>query len=227
MFNIFKRNNNVTKLYQNLPPGDRIQKLFEEKIEQPLSEYGFRFVKSKNIFKRTVGDFTQEIIISKSKWNKADEVCSFWLVFGIIANTYNEWHTKRYGIYPLNNGVHGFYHNHLKNWKTEYKLGKYDLSKQDNNKVFNEIKMNIVDLVLPIFDKYADYEKAADTLMENKEYWWGAKIFDYYLISGNPDKAKAALMKSKEFFDNESDPETHRAQQFEAFQLRERKYNCR
>jgi hypothetical protein len=98
--------------------------------------------------------------------------------------------------------------------------------KQDNNKVFTEIKNNIIELVLPIFDKYSDYEKAADTLMENKEYWWGAKIFDYYLISGNSDKAKEVFIKSKEFFENESEPQIHSTQQFEALQLRERGYNC-
>ena len=33
-----------------------------------------------------------------------------------------------------------FVYNHLKNWKTEFKLDKYDLSKQDNEKAFKEIK---------------------------------------------------------------------------------------
>ena len=79
----FNRQDKITKLYQDLPPGDRIRKLFEEKVEPFLSEYGFKFIKSKNLFKRKVGQLTQEIYIAKSKWNRADEECSFWLIFSV------------------------------------------------------------------------------------------------------------------------------------------------
>ena len=102
-----------------MPPGDRIQKLFEEKIEPFLIKDGFKFVKSKNLFKRKVGQFTQEIYIAKDKWNRADEVCSFWIIFNVLADNYNQWHKQNYGVPPLNNAVTGFYDNHLKNWKTE------------------------------------------------------------------------------------------------------------
>jgi hypothetical protein len=217
MLNFIRRQNKITKLYQDLPPGDRIRKLFEEKIAPFLARDGFKFIKSKNLFKRKVGQFTQEIYIAKSKWNKADEVCSFWLIFNVLADNYNQWHNEKYGTIPLNNGVTGFYHNHLKNWKTEYKLDKYDLSTQDNIKVFNEIKGNLQNVIMPLFDKFSDYEKSADSLMENKEYWWAAKIYDYYLIAGKVDKAKKTLIAGKEYYDNQTDPQK---ELFEAFELR-------
>lgn len=219
MLNLFKRQDKITKLYHDLPPGDRIKKLFEEKIAPHLTKHGFRFLKSKSLFKRKVGQFTQEISISKSKWNKADEVCCFWLVFSVNADTYNGWHFEKYGTHPLNNCVTSFYHNHLKNWKTEYKLDKYDLSKQDNPKVLQEIKENLEKLVLPLFDKFSNYEQSADTLIQNKEFWWAAKIYDYYLISGKLDKAKQALLAGKEYYDKQVDPQK---EFFEAFELREK-----
>ena len=213
----FKRQNKIIKLCQDLPPGDRIKKLFEEKIEPLLSDRGFKFVKSKNLFKRKVGQLTHEIYIAKSKWNRADEVCSFWLIFSVLADTYNDWHKRTYDTLPINDCITSFYHNHLKNWKTEFKLDKYDLSKQDNEKVFKEIKINLEKLVLPLFDKFSDYEHSADKLMEDKEYWWAAKIYDYYLMAGKIAKAKQALKTGKEYYDKQTD---RQEEFFEAFKLR-------
>lgn len=197
MFNLFNRKETITKLHQDLPPAERIRRLFEEQLAPILSGYGFTFNRSKTLFKRKAGDFTQEIIISKSKWNLGDEVCQFWLVFSITADLYIQWHKQKYGTLPVNNGVTGFYHNHLKNWKTQYPLDKYDLAKQDNQQIFEEIHTNILHLVLPLLDSYSDYERAADTFMQKKEYWWVAKIVDFYLIAGKEEKAKHALQVCK------------------------------
>jgi len=217
MFNLFKRNNEVTKLYSDLTPGERIDRLFEEKIGLFLIKYDFRFIKSKSLFKRKIGEFSQEIAISKSKWNRDDEVCSFWLVFSVTADTYQGWHTQKYGTSPLNSIVTGFYHSNLKNWKTKYKLDKYNLSKQDNETVFQEIKFNLENVVLPLLEKFRDYESSADTLMNKKEYWWAAKIYDYYLMSGKPDKAKQALLAGKNYYNRQKDPQK---EHHEAFLLR-------
>ena len=217
MFNLFNKKKKIIKLYQDLPPGERIKKLFEEKLGPFLTQQNFRFIKSKNLFKRQTGEFTQEIYIAKGKWNRGDEICQFWLIFTIIANDFNSWHQNKYGTLPINDIVAGYYHNHLKNWKTEYELDKYDLSKQDNNKVFQEIEANIKNLVFPLFDKFSDYEKSADTLMGKKEYWQSAKIYDYYIKSGNVDKAKNALLAGREYFRTQVDPNK---QLLEAFELR-------
>jgi hypothetical protein len=220
MLKLFNRQEKIPKLYQDLPPGDRIKKLFEERIEPFLAKRGFKFIKSKNRFKRRVGPLTHEIYIAKGKWNKADEVCSFWLIINVLGDNYNQWHKQNYGTLPLNNCVTSWYHTDLKNWKTKYNLGKYNLSKQDNIKVFEEIKENLENLILPLFDKFSDYEKSADTLMQNKEYWWAAKLYDYYLIAGNADKAKQVLKVGKEYYDTQADPPK---ELFAAFELRLKK----
>lgn len=220
MFNIFSKPINIIKWHDNLPPAERIKTIFEEQVSPLLNQYGFTFISSKSIFKRKTGPFTQEIIISKSKWNKADKVCAFWLAFNISADDYETWHRQKYGVSPLNISVDSFYHNHLKNWATEFPLNKYDLSIQDNSNVFSEIKINLINVIIPSFENYSTYEKAADTLLEKKEYWWGAKIIDYYLISGKEDKAKNALKICNDFFDNETDMENQRPEQFHSFLLR-------
>jgi Domain of unknown function (DUF4304) len=217
MLNLFDRQGKITKLYQDLTPGDRIKRLFEEKVDPYLTKQGFKFIRSKNLFKRKVGQLTQGIYIAKSKWNRTEGACSFWLIFSVLADNYNQWHKQYYGKLPLNNAVTSFYHNHLKNWKTKYKLDKYDLSKQDNIKVFEEIKGNLEKLILPLFDKFSDYEKSADKLMQDREYWWAAKIYDFYLIAGKVDKAKQALIAGKEYYDKIADPQK---EPLDAFELR-------
>ncbi len=217
MFHLFNKKNEILKLYQDLAPGERIKKLFEEKLGPFLTANNFRFVKSKNLFKRQTGTFTQEIYVAKDKWNRGDEVCAFWLIFIITAGDFNAWHQKEYGTLPMNNIVASFYHNHLKNWKTEFLSQQYDLSKQDNNKVFEEIKVNIENLVFPLFDKYSTYETSADTLMERKEYWQAAKIYDYYSKTGNFGKAKNTLLAGEQFFSTQTEPNK---QLLEAFELR-------
>jgi hypothetical protein len=113
--------------------------------------------------------------------------------------------------------VTGFYHNHLKNWKTLFPLDKYNLSKQDNEEVFEEIKGNLKKLVLPMLNEYSDYGTAANTLMREKQYWMAAKIYDFYLMAGNPEKAEEALQKGKQFFAKQSDPQK---ELLDAFQVR-------
>lgn len=205
MFNLFNRKETIIKLHQDLPPAERIGLLFYEQLAPVLSTYDFTFVNSKTLFKKKVGEFTQEIHISKSKWNRGNDVCRFWLVFSVTADKYNDWHLQKYGVLPINNVVTGFYHNHLKDWATQYPLDKYDLAKQDNQKIFEEIQANVTKLVLPLLNRYSDYEQAADTFMQKQEYWWVAKVVDFYLIAGKEQKAKHALQVCKEYL--EKNPE--------------------
>src|SRR6478736_469573 len=98
MFNIFKKKKTTSegqqkpmpiKLYEDLSPGDRIRKLFEDFIEKDLSEKRFKLLKSDICFKRKIGDFTQEISVSRSKWNSSNTVVNFWINICIKADNYS------------------------------------------------------------------------------------------------------------------------------------------
>lgn len=191
----------ITFHYPNMKPGERIEKLFEELLTSGLDKNGFTFKASKKIFVRTLNGINQEINISKSKWNRSGEVCSFWLGFVITGHGYTKWHVKQYGYEPLNDVLWGTTHNNLKEWVTKFSRLRYNLEKNDNAAVFEEIQHNVENIILPIFNQYCSYETAGDMILEKGEYWLAAKCYDCFLISGRLDKAKITLEQGLKWFE--------------------------
>lgn len=223
MFNFFKKKKTApisegqqqkqiipVKLYEDLSPGDRIRKLFEDFVEKELSEKGFKLLKSDICFKRKVGDFTQEISVSRSKWNSSNIVVNFWINICVKADAYSKWHKLRYGAEEPNHYVRCYYHYWLQEWKKKFTYYKYDLAKQDNVEVFNEIKENLLSIGLQILDNYSDYERAADLLLQERQYGFATKIIDFYLLAGNNKKAQSAYEFLYKYFiedENETRPD--------------------
>jgi hypothetical protein len=193
MFN-FNKNKKPRKLYADLPPGARIQKLFEEFVEPFLAKNDFKYVKSEFTFKRKVSDFSQEIWISKKKFNRGDEVCGFWINLSVRVLNYTKWHNLRYGKSPRSDIVVNFYHHNIKEWKTKFGHNHYNLAKQDNIKVFEEIQDNLSKIAFPLLYEYSNYEKAADLLLLRREFQSLSKIIDFYILENKMEKAKDAVI---------------------------------
>lgn len=196
------------KIYSDLRPKERINSIFEEYVAAPLSLQGFKFLKSQSKFRRDIGPFRQEIIIAKDKWNHGDDVCSFWLILFVYAKNYNKWYKLNYNTLPMNDIVFSEYHYHLETWVSKFEKRGYDLSVQNNWEVIDEINLNLTNAAIPILDKYSDYERAADLLLESQSYGFIAKIFDFYFIVGKFEKAKDSLLKARSYLktkDNVSD----------------------
>ncbi|HTB26235.1 MAG TPA: hypothetical protein VK711_12750 [Puia sp.] len=204
MFN-YNKNKKPRKLHAELPPGVRIQKLFEEYIEPFLAKYDFRYVKSEFTFKRKVGDFSQEIWISKSKYNRGDEVCGFWINISVRVLNYIKWHNLRYGKSPRTDIVMNFYHHNLKEWKTKFGHYRYNLAKQDNIQVFEEIPDNLFKIAFPLLDEYSNYENAADLLLQRRQFFSLSKIIDFYIMENKMEKARNAVIFIDSCFKNDKD----------------------
>ena len=112
------------KIHADLSPGERISLIFEEYIAQPLSLEGFKFYKSQSKFKRDVGPFSQQINISKDKWNRGDETCAFWLILFVYAKDYNKWHQLYYNKLPMNDIIFAESHYHIPNWTSKFGFTK-------------------------------------------------------------------------------------------------------
>jgi hypothetical protein len=202
MFN-FSKNSKPRKLHAELPPGARIQTLFEEYIEPFLAKYDFKYVKSEFIFKRKLGDFSQEVWISKSKHNRGDEVCGFWINISVRVPKYPQWHNLKYGKPPRTDIVVNFYHHNIKEWKTKFGHYHYNLAKQDNVKVFEEIQDNLSKIAFPLLDEYSNYEKAADLLLQRRQFFSLSKIIDFYIIENKMEKARNAVIFIDSCFNND------------------------
>ena len=202
--------------YANLKPSDRIRKLIEEFIEPNLSEHGFKLLKSKLTFKRTKGNFTQEIHISKNRWNIGDSVVSFWTVLFVKSNFYVKWHTETYGFKPMNEIIDSWYDNDIKEWNSEYwDGGQYDLTQFDNIDLMNDFNKNILNVGIPLLDKTSDWESAADYLMEKEHYGSISKIFDFYIIANKKEKAVNSLETAERYFQNVGDVPQERFKEIE------------
>lgn len=187
--------------YTDLPPCDRIRKLIEEFVEPELAKLGFKLLKSELTFKRKVGEFTQEIYFAKNQRNSGNTVVSFWTILSVKSNFYVKWHEKTYGFKPMNEFVDSWYDNHIKTWNTEYwNGGQYDLTTFDNVKLMTDLTKNILNIGIPILNKISDWESAADYLFKEERWMHAAKIFDFYIISNQRNKAIESQNTIEKYF---------------------------
>jgi len=187
--------------YSDLPPGDRIRKLMEEYVAPELSKIGFKLLKSKLTLKRKIGNFTQEIHISKSDRNFGNTVVCFWAILSVNSNFYVKWHEKTYGIKPINEIIDAWYDNHIETWKSKYRSGtKYDLTQFDNVKLMNDLTKNILNIGVPLLNEVANWESAADYLLKHQKFGSISKIFDAYILANKKEKAIQSLHIAEEFF---------------------------
>lgn len=213
-------NNKKKFKYEDLKPGDRIRRLIEEFVAPEISKIGFKLLKSELTFKRKVGDFTQEIYFAKNRRNFGSIVVSFWTILSVKSNFYTKWHEKTYGFKPMNNFVGSSYDSHLNKWNADYWDGyQYDLTKFDTIELMNDLTKNILTVGIPYLNKISDWESAADYFF-NEEIWMhAAKIFDFYIIANQPNKA-VETQKIIESYFKELDPIDVPKKRFEEIKIR-------
>ncbi len=187
--------------YIYLKPGERIRRLIEEFVEPEMAKLGFKLLKSKLIFKRKKGGFTQEIYFAKNQRNFGNVVVSFWAILSITSNFYVKWHEKTYGFKPLNNYVESWYDSHIKDWESAYRnVTQYDLTKYDNVELMEDLTKNLLNIGVPLLNEVSDWEGAANYLMSKERYGFIAKIFDFYLLADKKDKGIEALQIAENYF---------------------------
>ena len=188
MFNIFRKKAKPNYYHSELKPSLRIEKLLIEFILPEIEQYGFKYLKSEMCFKRTFGEFVNEISFQKNKWNSGNEVCAFKPILSIYSielpkyrKTLKE--SKRSGF--LGGSVE-----YIDGWSTNYFDGYYNLAKDDNFKIIEILKENLITVAIPYFDSFETYEELVDHYIKTeKRYFMAPSLFN--LCEMNKDKLKA------------------------------------
>src|SRR5690606_27710442 len=106
-----------------------------------LEKFGFRYLKSEMCFKRTYGEFVNEISFQKNKWNSGNEVCAFKPILSIYSVELPKYlkNTKENN----RSGFLGGSVEYVDDWINDYFDGYYNLAKNDNFKIIEILKKNL------------------------------------------------------------------------------------
>lgn len=196
LINAEKSSTPVNYLYQDMKPGDRIDRLFHEFIEPYLCEQGFKFSKSLHTYKKKNDFFNFEISYSKSRWNHANDVVDFNISLAISTNIkYKKWVKEIYGYELNNNCIVYDYVGYVDGWDKEYyNANWYDLIRYDNDKVMNKVLDNLKNAGQRFFDNFVTVDSAI-IFLSKYPIRHLETITDFYLMQGK-------LKEAVEFFGN-------------------------
>ncbi len=185
----------MTSLFPDLKPGDRIYKVIKTYIFPDLEQMGFKMTKSPLTINRTIGDFEQQISFQKNKWNGGKVVVAFSPSFSVNLTTYEKWHIDRYGTMPLNTTIGFNRAEYIQKWGKKYfNDGWYDLAKIDNTQIVKTLKANILKSGLPYLNALSDLKGAiAYTMGQNSYYYKTPMLFDFALMLNEKRQAEEIL----------------------------------
>ncbi len=188
MLNIFKKKIKPNFYHPDLKPSLRIEKLLIEFILPEIEQLGFTYLKSEMCFKKTNGEFVNEISFQKNKWNGGNDVCAFKPILSIYSvelPKYLKTSKENKRDWFLGGSVE-----YIDDWSSDYFDSYYDLAKDDNFKIIETLKNNIVNIGLPYFDSFKTYSELVDHYIKyEKRYSMAPSLFD--LCEMNNDKGKA------------------------------------
>lgn len=192
-------------MYPELKPADRIRKVIEVHIFPDLEKLGFKMHKSTLSITRKVGDFKQEMHFQKNKWNQGNETVGFSLIFNVSFPKYLKWHLSNYGAEPMNDGVAGTTVWGMKDWPVDFSSSSwYDLAAENNIKLVEAVKHNILTIGLDYFDSYSTKEKAIETTIASRSYYAMCPLlFDLALILDNKNLAETVIFWFDDFVSKE------------------------
>jgi hypothetical protein len=176
-----------------MKPRELITHSLQQIIEPILSDRGFAFSASSLKFSKVFGDFKQEIHTHLNRHNMEGISAEFWFSFAVSSSKYSKWHKAEYGDKPTNNYLASEMYWNIKGWK----YPKPDLAISQNiEKDMAEILEDTLLTGLPFLEKYSNWANAAIRFTE--ENWFHDKACDFFLISGDKEKAYWCLQKAIE-----------------------------
>lgn len=187
-FNLF--NKKSVHLYDDLKPGARIDKLLVEFLSPILEPEGFKYLKSKQEFKKKGEFFNFHLSWHGRKYNEGNRSVEFDIFINSSSPKYRKWEKEFYQLDKnWGNAIDGTRVNYIDGWDKEYyDLGWYDLVKYDNVKLMEKIVENTESAGFNFFQNYTSLDLAIKKLMDhpiaNLEI-----IVDFYILN---DKWKEA-----------------------------------
>ena len=196
-------------LYTEMIPSERIKRLFEELVSPALKPKGFKFLKSRNVYKKRMGIFDLEISYFCSRRNGGDYIVRFDMFMNVVSLKYRKWERDFYNFEKLNgNHLVGGSVESFKNWNSKFLIGGwYDLAKHDNVKLMKQILENIEKVGLEFFSNFESIEKAIvylkSSIHERKKEIYFFLIFDFYLMENKYEQAVDFFFSNNEQFESE------------------------
>ncbi|MUU79868.1 DUF4304 domain-containing protein [Winogradskyella endarachnes] len=188
-----------------MKPRELITTNIVEYLSDPLSEIGFKFLKSSLSFKRKKGDFEQKINFQLNRYNQENVNAEFWALLGVESRTYSKWFEKEYGIKPVNNSLAGVSCWNIPNWKqviinNQEQLHFELINEKERNNVMTTLKENILNIGIPYLNDLSNWERSANRIIEKELGGRHSVACDFFLIENNKEKALWALEKGLEYW---------------------------
>ena len=204
--NIFKKK--PTHLYSDLKPIERITKLFLEFTFPSLEKNGFKYLKSRNEFKKKNDFFQFSINWYGRKYNQGNSSVEFDIVLHVLSTKYRKWETEFYSLEKnWQRAIDGTRVDYIENWNKEYyHSGWYDLVKDGNDEVMERINENLKTSGEKFFQNYETLDSAIKKLNENPIRNFES-IIDFYILQNNWNKAAEFFNENKKWFEEQDELE--------------------
>ena len=183
-----------------MKPRDLLLSRFATTFVPFMEEQGFRFAKRRIGFTRKSGPFSQKVEVALSKWNTADD-CEFWTIWGVEAAAYGTWYREEWGLAPPNNGLGGSADWNIPGWtRSASEHFRLKNSRKDSTEL-QSLSDNALRAGFPFLERISSWHGAAEELLACG--WMYSKAADFFLIAGNTERAKNALLLGIRKFEEE------------------------
>ncbi|CRK84530.1 hypothetical protein [Neobacillus massiliamazoniensis] len=175
-----------------MKPKELLNHYIENQLVAELQKLGFRYAKSVPKFSRTKGDFELTFSFSRSQWN-AEDYCQFWTIWDVSSKKYSKWFKEQWGNKPVNNVIVCASEYNVPGWTREVYKQHFTLTNSESDIAeFNEFVHNVLNVGIPYYTHISDWNIAAEYASQEIIVFYD-KVSDFYLISGQKEKAKEIL----------------------------------
>ncbi|PEX92816.1 hypothetical protein [Bacillus cereus] len=171
----------------------------ENFLVDELQKLGFRYAKSVPKFSRKQGDFELTFSFSLSTWN-SENYCEFWTMWGVTSKKYSKWYKDQWGDKQVNHAIVGDAEWNIPGWKGKAQYWKLTNVEYDRVE-FSAFIDNVMNVGIPYYSQIDDWNTAADYATRGPIIFY-EKICDFYIMSGQEEKAKEILERGIQEIEN-------------------------
>jgi hypothetical protein len=175
-----------------MKPKELLNSYIEDYLVDEVQKLGFRYSKSVPEFSRTKGEFEITFSFSLSKWNSED-YCEFWTMWDVSSKEYAKWFKEQWGNKPVNNAIVGDAEWNIPGWTRDGNHFRLTNDSKSDEAEFNGFIDNVINFGIPYYANISDWNIAAEYAASRGRTVFYDKVCDFYLISGQKEKAKEIL----------------------------------
>ncbi|MEG8980453.1 hypothetical protein U8Y98_27470 [Priestia megaterium] len=168
-----------------------LQEHIQKYLKSQLEALDFKYAKSGPKFSREKNKFKTTISFSISKYSSEEE-CIFWSIWDVSSKEYTRWYEQEWGEKPANNLVISTPDWNISGWREneDHTTIYSDFSSVEVN--FNDFINNVLKVGIPYIEQISSWEAAAKFALDEPIVFYD-KVFDFYLIANEKEKAKEVL----------------------------------